>query len=169
MKRYNVLVTGVGAIIGYGIIKSLRASGLDVNIVGMDIFADAVGRHWCDSFVKAVPAAADNYAHFMRSLIETHDIDLVLPGIEQDMYRLNSESGAFDGLKVKLALNNRELIELSRDKWDTYRKLKSSGFRVIDSLIDSDFNTAADALGTPMLIKPRRSYASKGIKIISDE
>ena len=41
-SKVNVLVTGIGAIIGYGIIKSLRVSGLNVNIVGMDIYRDAV-------------------------------------------------------------------------------------------------------------------------------
>ena len=39
-KDIRVLVTGVGAIIGYGIIKSLRQSDYSVYIVGMDIYDD---------------------------------------------------------------------------------------------------------------------------------
>ena len=50
MRQINALVTGIGTIIGYGIIDSLRKSKYDVNIVGMDINPDAVGKNWCDEF-----------------------------------------------------------------------------------------------------------------------
>lgn len=43
-RKYNILVTGIGAIIGYGIIKSLRNSKYDCNIIGIDIFNDAIGQ-----------------------------------------------------------------------------------------------------------------------------
>ena len=33
MRKYNVLVTGVGAIIGYGIIKNLRKSKFDLSLI----------------------------------------------------------------------------------------------------------------------------------------
>lgn len=39
MKKSNVLVTGVGAVIGYGIIKSIKKiPGDSINVVGIDIF-----------------------------------------------------------------------------------------------------------------------------------
>ena len=60
-KPIHALVTGVGAIIGYGIIKSLRQSGLPIYIVGMDIYEDAVGQHWCDKFIQAKYAIDPNY------------------------------------------------------------------------------------------------------------
>lgn len=46
----TILVTGVGAIIGYGIIRSLHVSQYPVKIVGMDIYSDAIGQKWCDVF-----------------------------------------------------------------------------------------------------------------------
>ena len=49
---HTVLVTGVGAIIGYGAVRSLRKSRTDVRIVGMDIYPDAVGQVWCDASMK---------------------------------------------------------------------------------------------------------------------
>ena len=45
----NVLVTGVGAIIGYGIINSLKMQNeYPIRIVGMDIYDDAYGQFLCD-------------------------------------------------------------------------------------------------------------------------
>ena len=64
-SQYTILVTGVGAIIGYGIIKSLRKSGYNLVIIGMDIFADAVGRHWCDYFEQAVRTDTAEYLTFL--------------------------------------------------------------------------------------------------------
>src|SRR5690242_6982667 len=88
---YTILVTGVGAIVGYGIIRSLRASRFPVRIVGMDIYPDAVGQHWCDTFEQAVRADDPRYCEHVAALIRRHSIDLVIPGIEQDLYRLAPE------------------------------------------------------------------------------
>ena len=39
MKKINALVSGIGTIIGYGIINSLKRCKYDVHIVGMDMNA----------------------------------------------------------------------------------------------------------------------------------
>ena len=65
---YTILVTGVGAVIGYGIVRSLRASKFPVRIVGMDIYADAVGQRWCDVFEQAVRADDPRYPEKWASL-----------------------------------------------------------------------------------------------------
>jgi len=168
---YTVLVTGVGAIIGYGLARSLRSSRYPVHIIGMDIYHDAVGQHWCDAFEQAVLANDPKYPEFIRSLIGKHEIDLVIPGIEQDVDRLTAEyqAGAFAHLPVKFALNNPELIVLANDKWLMHERLTSLGFDTIATYINGDFDTLAARHGSPLLMKPRRSYASKGIQLIRSE
>ena len=52
-KPITVLITGVGAIIGYGLINNLRKSNYNCRIIGIDIFYDAVGQQWCDKFIQA--------------------------------------------------------------------------------------------------------------------
>lgn len=163
---YKVLVTGVGAIIGYGVIKSLRKSKYDVQIIGMDIYDDAIGRHWCDHFVQAVPANAPHYPEYVRSLVDGYNIDLIIPGIEQDGFRLAKESAQFHNLNVKLALNRHDLIDIAADKWLTFLELKQHDFPTIPTRIEGEFTELSAALKLPMLLKPRRSYASKGIQKI---
>lgn len=91
--RRNVLVTGVGAIIGYGVVNSLRLGRYALKIVGLDIYAHAVGQYWCDAFERSVPVADPGYLHFLRDVIARHRIDLVIPGIEQDVTFLSSPGG----------------------------------------------------------------------------
>lgn len=168
-EQPTVLVTGVGAIIGYGIIRSLRRLPQPPRIIGMDIYPDAVGRHWCDAFVQALPAAADDYLPFIAQTVAATGIDLIIPGIEQDVVRLSRGRDMLAACGARLALNHAELIELAGDKWSTHQALVAAGEPVIPTRIDGPFAELGAELGTPFLLKPRRSYASKGICRVSDE
>lgn len=165
----NLLVTGVGAIIGYGIARSARLSKYPVKIVGMDMAEDAVGQKWCDVFVPAFAASDPGYPNFLRELIAKHEIDLVLPGIEQDVTRMSAERESFRDSRAKFALPPVELLRLASDKWLTHRALVEAGFPTIPTRIEGRFAELAKEFGAPFLLKPRRSYASKGIATIHDE
>jgi carbamoyl-phosphate synthase large subunit len=165
----TVLVTGVGAVIGYGIVRALRRLAEPPRIVGMDIYPDAVGQHWCDAFVRAVPAADAAYVDFIRQTVATHRVDLILPGIEQDVARLSAERLALADCGARLALNSAELIETAADKWLTHQALTAAGWPAIRTRLDGDFCELKKELGLPFLLKPRRSYASKGIQRLQTE
>lgn len=169
MHRYNILVTGVGAIIGYGVIHSLRKSKYDVNIVGMDIYEDAVGQEWCDHFVQAIPAADERYPEFLLDCIKRFNIDLVFFGTEQEIKRACVSRDVLDPYYERLVINKPDIIALSEDKWLTCEFLKSHHMNYIPSSIVPDFSMAENDYGLPVLLKPRRSYASKGIKVVGTE
>ncbi len=166
--KLRILVTGVGAIIGYGIVQSLRRSRYSCEIIGMDIYPDAVGQAWCDEFVQAVPAADPEYPRFLRELICSRGIDLVFFGTEQEIRRVSEAEEALGEQYQKLVLNRKELIALSDDKWSTACMLREHGFPEIPSRIEGDYPSIAEALGVPFLLKPRCSYAGKGMRVIHD-
>jgi carbamoyl-phosphate synthase large subunit len=163
-----VLVTGVGAIIGYGVVTSLRLGRYPLKILGLDIYAHAVGQYWCDAFERSVPVADPGYVRFLQDVIARHRIDLVIPGIEQDVSFLSRNRAAFADTGARLALNDAELITLADDKWLTREALLKLGLPAIDSVLDGSFDEIAARLGVPFLIKPRRSHASKGITYARD-
>ncbi|BBP60844.1 hypothetical protein PHLH4_44340 [Pseudomonas sp. St316] len=76
----TVMVTGVGAIMGYGLLKSLRAASPSVRLVGTDIYDDAVGRGWCDVFVQAPLTAVPEYGQWLGDTLARHKVDLLIPG-----------------------------------------------------------------------------------------
>lgn len=160
----NILVTGVGAIIGYGIINSLKKEKFSARVIGMDIYDDAYGRYLCDEFYVAKRADSAEYLPFLIELIEKENIDLIIPGIEQDMYRM---SLLRDEIPTKVVLNNDLLITLSKDKLQTYLYLeKQSTINLIPTLHNCSYDECVATLGSPFLLKPRSSYASKGIHLI---
>lgn len=168
MKAYKILVTGVGAVIGYGIVRSLRQARPKTVIIGMDLYPDAVGKQWCDHFKRSPRAADPAYPDFLRETIRRHAVDLVIPGIKQDTSYLAGAAGSekFRGLTARFALNNPRLIPIADDKWLTHSELVRRGFRAIETRIDGEFAELARTLGLPLLLKPRRSSASKGIELI---
>lgn len=169
MRAYNILVTGVGAIIGYGLINSLRKSKYDVHIVGMDIYADAYGQYLCDEFIQAKPAAADDYPEYFLSIIKEKKIDLVMFGTEQEIHRLINEKQILGDDYDKLVLNNDDIVKMSNDKWLTYLFQEENEIDRIPTYIEGNYETLSKALGVPFLLKPRKSYASKGIERITNE
>ena len=155
MKQYRIMVTAVGAVVGYGMVESLRKSKYDCFILGTDIFEDAVGQYFCDKFIQATPAADPHYLDFLKKTIDDNRIDLVLFGIEQEL----------------LAVNPPELTEICNDKWLTYLWLKENGLEkyAIDTAIDGSFCVLSERFGCPFILKPRDGRASKGIQIVDNE
>lgn len=174
----RVLVTGTGAVIGYGILRTLRSALPEARLVAADIFADAVGRHWADRFVQAPLTADPGYGAWLADLVAGEGIDLIIPGIEQDVDYLATHardpapelaSAIGPAGQARLALNNPDLIRLAGDKWAMAEALAAHGLPGrIESRVDGDFETLAGALGLPFLMKPRRGYAGKGIVRVAD-
>lgn len=171
IPKYKILVTGVGAIIGYGIVKSLRQSYYPVHIVGIDIFDDAVGRVWCDEFVQGVRADAHEFSFFIKGLVKLYDIDLIIPGIEQDInalaYMVFNESFQL----CKVALNSEKALQVFNNKKTTYSILKSLNLPFIPFIASENASreNIQNRLGFPCVLKPNVSYAGKGLLVLDSQ
>lgn len=161
---YNVLVTGVGSIIGYGIIDGLRKSSVPVTITGIDIYDDAYGSVLADNFVQGVRADSPGFIDFINQVVRRYNIDLVIPGIEQDLYALWDNR---DKVATKVVFGNPLCMQMAKDKLYTYQWLKDKDIRLITTLHNSSFQECSEKLGLPFLLKPILSSASKGIERIN--
>lgn len=158
------MITGVGAIMGYGLLNSIRNARPNIRLVGVDIYNDAIGQVWCDAFEQAPYTSSPEYAEWLYDVVDRHNIDLIIPGIEQDVHRLAMDKSFLNNLKCKVALNDIDLICLTQDKWDMHQALLMYGDDSrIPSFLHGNYNELADKLGTPFILKPRCGYASKGI------
>jgi carbamoyl-phosphate synthase large subunit len=163
---FNILVTGVGSIIGYGIIDGLRKSSVPTTITGIDIYEDAYGAERADHFVQGVRADSPGFIDFINGVITKHNIDLVIPGIEQDLYQLWEHR---EIVKAKVVFGNELCMQMARNKLFTFEFLKDKGIILIPTLHNCSFSECASQLGLPFLLKPILSSASKGIEKISTE
>jgi carbamoyl-phosphate synthase large subunit len=169
VRSYNILVTGVGAIIGYGIVRALRRGTYRSTIIGVDANKDAVGQHWCDHFRQGLKAEDKDFPSFLTATCRDYKIDLVIPGIEQDLHRISPERHRYEAGEAKIVLNTHDLIAISQDKWRTHAFFSDKGVPQIKTFIDGEYGALRAELGSPFLVKPRRSYSSKGIFLIETE
>jgi carbamoyl-phosphate synthase large subunit len=171
IKSLTIAVTGVGAIIGQGIMRSLRAFSPDIHIVGIDRNPHSFGAHLCDSF-EVKPAVAEDskvYLEYWKDIVYKHQIVLIMPGLELDTHFLNEQREFFENLGTVLALNASELIVQTRDKWAFGESLATIDYPTIPTVRPDTWAEAVTALGSPpLLLKPLNSNGSRGIQVLED-
>ncbi len=159
----TILVSGASGIVGYGILRSLRKSAEKYRLIGTTIYEFSVAPVFCDVCEIAPRTSDPGYMDWLIGMIRTHSVDMVIPGIECDVLRWNEEKARIVSAGAFPLLNNSDLIALCSDKWAFYQRL------VIDNekyAIPTVLNGEYDTFPVPFLLKPRRSYGSKGIVTI---
>jgi carbamoyl-phosphate synthase large subunit len=160
----TILVSGASGIVGYGILRSLRKSGKRLKLIGTTIYDDSAAQYFCDIFEKAKPTNNVDYIAWLLKIIKQHQVDLIIPGIEVDMFEWAFHASEIEQSDAKIVLNNIELISLCKDKWLFYqqlRKVKTS--YAIETSLSSNYNYLKKTFGLPFLLKPRSGFGSKGI------
>ena len=162
----NILVSGSSGIVGYGILRSLRRSVDEYKLIGTTIYDFSIAPAFCDIFEKALPTNHPDYMDWLCEIIKKHSVDMIISGIECDMFRWNIERKKIISTGAFPLLNNSELIELCHDKWTFYEKL------IIDNAeyaIPTTLNGCFNTFSLPFLLKPRQGFGSKGIIKINNE
>ena len=165
----TILVSGASGIVGYGILRSLRASGLQLRLIGASMYDDSVAPAFCDDFELAPPTGDTAYIDWLSDTIRKHRVDLVVPGIEIDMYKWTEHVREIEAAGAVALLNRATLVRLCGDKWAAYEDLSGAGFScAIESSLSNDFDALKERFGLPFLLKPRRGFGSKGLVRVGD-
>jgi carbamoyl-phosphate synthase large subunit len=165
MKK-TILVSGASGIVGYGILRSLGKSESEYKLIGTTTHAFSIAPAFCDIFEKALPTDHPDYMGWLCDIIKKHSVDMIIPGIECDMFQWNKDREKIISTGALPLLNNSRLIELCGDKWSFYEELKINHAKyAIPTTLNDSFST----FSLPFLLKPRRGYGSKGIVKVNDE
>lgn len=160
----RIFVSGASGIVGYGILKSLRLYNPKLILVGATVHEDSVAPAFCNIFEKAPYTNDDHYWEWLSDVIKRHQIAMLIPSIESDVFAWSEKRDLFSQLGVFPLLNGSRLISLCKDKWLFYQELvKHSSPYAIDTSLE--FNATAHTF--PLLLKPRRGYASQGIVVVN--
>lgn len=157
----TILVSGASGIVGYGVLKSLR--GYDFKLIGSTIYQESPANCFSNVFELAPKTSDSSYLDWLNGIIQKHNVDMIIPCIEDDMFLWNEHRARLSAITFPL-LNTAGLITLCADKWMFYeRMVEYNSIYRIESSLATDFDTLADRFGLPFLLKPRRGFASKGI------
>jgi len=170
MDKIKVIITGAGALLGQGMIRSLKQSSLKTHIVAVDPSPYAAGLYWSDS-AHLIPYANDpRYIDQIKNIIRIETPDAILVGTDVELhifakYRKMLE----DEFGIHILVSNPRVIGIADDKYLTYKFLKNNGFSYPETCLPGDEEKLISIVGFPLVIKPRIGARSVGVHKVNDK
>lgn len=170
----NVLVTGSGALLGQGIIRSLNAiKNNDLIIHAADPDYKSSGNFISNKAHKIHFANHPNYIDRIKEIIRNEKIDVILIGTDTELPIFSKYKQEIEQeYKVKIIVSDISVIEIANDKWKTSKFLEEQGFDYPKSVMAKNKAEVADFkknVQFPYLAKPIDGARSKGIVIIEND
>ena len=168
--KLNVLVTSAGSAIGQGIMKSIKKSELNVDIVAVDAQPYAAGLYRGRTAYLVPLAKSENYIDEIIRICKKENIHAIMIGMDYELLKLaenkeliERESGA------KVIVSSPNVINLANDKWLTQEFLKENNLSFIPSALPENVDDLIEKEGFPLIIKPRIGDGSKNTFIVHDK
>lgn len=169
----KIIVTGAGAVLGQGIIKSLRSSTLPLHIVALDPNPLSAGLHWADSS-HLIPMATDaDYENRIESILEIEQPDAVLVGTDVELAIFAKKRAEWEaGYNTHILVSAENVIEIADDKYQTAQFLEKHGLSNPKSVRGEDtqaLRQLVEEIGFPLIVKPRRGARAVGVSKVNSQ
>lgn len=155
----RILVTGAGGDIGLGIGKVLKLMNAQY-IFGTDLSRDNAGPILFDGFSDLPIASATDYLPRLTHLVESHEIELVIPTSEAEIEILCHALPDQELAGVKILMVNRNIVDISLDKLRTANFLKTNNLPHPWTVKREE-----QPRNLPCIYKPRFGRGSKDVRI----
>ncbi|WP_150291991.1 ATP-grasp domain-containing protein [Sphingobium estronivorans] len=168
----KILVTGAGAVLGQGIIKSLRQSTLDCALIAADPNPLSSGLYWADAAYRLPFANDPAFGDRIHELLDRERPDVVLVGTDVELSYFAAERHRIEALfRTHILVSDPRVVAIADDKLETARFFESVGLPHPASACAED-QEAVDALvgsiGFPLIVKPRIGARSVGVSLVND-
>ena len=154
MKK--VLVTGIGGVVGQGILRNIRAAYADIYIVGTNVTMISSGNFYCDKVIKVPFSYEESFRAEMKRIVEEEAIDLIIPSTDYESYYL----GLFQSdYSCYVASSPAEVTSMCLDKLINYKEFNKKGIPFAGSLLPSEYSNQFPKT----IVKPREGRGSRNI------
>jgi carbamoyl-phosphate synthase large subunit len=169
----KILVTGAGALLGQGIIRSARLAPTPYEIVAVDPDPRSVGLFWADRAHVVPPAKSPAFLAAISRIIAEERPAAVLVGTDIELMVLSAHRAALEAaFDTHVVVSPPEVIRIADDKWLTYEFLRDRGFPHPRSALPEDpagVRALIDQVGYPLVVKPRVGARSVGVRLVHYE
>jgi len=161
-RDVTVLVTGAGGTGGMASIQVLQQT-TEFTVVGADMNPKAVGLYTADDAVVVPPATDDEWVKRMCDHIAAHNVDAVLPLIDEEVERITDLRATAPD--TAFVVPSAQFVEMCLDKYRLMTALDDAGVTVPETW------TVEDALDLnerayPLVLKPRTERGGRGVRIV---
>ncbi|MFH1581698.1 MAG: ATP-grasp domain-containing protein [Pseudomonadota bacterium] len=169
----NILVTGVGSLIGQGIIKSINASKIEHRIIGADYFKHAVGLYWVDKGyllpdILLPEVQEEDWLREVMNIIAAEKIDILLIGLDFEVEIFSRHRQRIEKeTDCKVIVGEPDRVGICKDKWNTVNFLKENGFPYAESCLPKDRGEFLKEHKFPFVVKPRFGFRSTNLFVVN--
>lgn len=157
MER-KILVTGIGGVVGQGILRNIRDSYPEIPLIGTNVIKISPGNYLCDKTYCTAYGYENIYIEQIQKICTKENIGLIIPSTDYESYYLGLNQKSFN---CHIATSPPEVTELCLDKFKTYIAFKNVGIPFAESQLPSSYNNEFENY----IIKPREGRGSRGIFI----
>lgn len=163
----KIVVTGAGALLGQGIIRSLLESTLRPDIVAVDPSPLSAGRYWTPHR-RLVPLATDPcYLDRFASLLAEERPDAVLIGTDVELLLFAEHRAELEKrFSTHIVVSSPEVVRIADDKYLTFQFMRKHGFAAPDSVLPGSEDALVERVGFPLVVKPRVGARSVGVRVV---
>jgi len=155
---HNILVTGIGGNVGYGILRNIKqAFGDSVRLIGTNTVKVSAGNHMCHE-VYEVPFSLDAaYIPAVKRICIDHDVSLIIPSTDYETYILACNQNELPPVAVSPASTSKIFL----DKYLSYQHLSKVGLNFAESILPSEYVNNFSSF----IVKPREGRGSRNLHL----
>ena len=122
----NILVTGVGSTLGFGILRTLKKGDVDAKIFGTDYLDSAVGLYEVEKgYLLPDIYISDNleqqWLEAVMDIVSKHDIDFLFVGLDFEVPIFAKYKADIERMSDCIVIvSSSEVVRTCNDKWLTY-------------------------------------------------
>lgn len=173
MERKRLLITGCGGHFMADTIDCFRKGDPSFAIMGVASRPDPFIIPLCDLYAKVPTSDTTGYIDLLLELCKKHQIDVLIPTIDDEIYPLYLRRDEFEAIGTKVSAS--EAGKYGSDKIAFVRKLEElclphPKYQVFDSVVTC--MQAAEKLGYPenaVCVKLPNKAGSRGVRILSKD
>ncbi|MBN1973686.1 MAG: ATP-grasp domain-containing protein [Sedimentisphaerales bacterium] len=169
MKKdtFNILFSCIGRRVS--LLESFRKAAKELKIharfLGTDTAILSPALQLCDQGFLVKPINEPGYIRQMLSIIKNNQVQLLVPTIDTELKILAENQKKFAAIGCRVLISSEEVIDICRDKRQTYRFLIKNGFESPITM-SAGAALAKSNLHWPCLLKPWDGSAGKDIALV---
>ncbi|MDG5750408.1 ATP-grasp domain-containing protein [Qipengyuania sp. XHP0211] len=168
----KILVTGAGAVLGQGILKSLAQAGDRYSVHSFDPNPLSVGLHWTNHAGLLPMANDESYATRVEQALDQVRPAAVLVGTDVELGIFAERRDEWETrYNTHILVSSPDVIEIADDKFRTGAWLRNEGLPYPVTALADDrdgVERLVESCGFPLILKPRRGARSVGVHLVHD-
>ena len=173
MRDLTVLITAAGSPSMPGLATCLKHNGeRNIKLIGTDMNSDATIGQIVDVVRYAPPASSDDYVDCLLKICEEEHVDILIPGISQELPKLQARQNEFKKIGTKVSICDGEGLLITNDKIRLYEYMQENGFNIPNFTVAhtlEEFRDGCRKIGYPekaICVKIKDGSGSRGVRII---